>query len=488
MNPFQRFPPEICFARVMRLRLVSRQFRDYTYDAIFRLRLLNHFDVAFVGGLHRPIEGWRNYVVSYVAYQAKRERRTTSHAGRIYRAAQALCEEDGNATEEAVATCVRALCPLAMLCHPSILRRAPDMKLHAPTECELQHDIDVAAIYLSRMAHVERLVAKKGLAFVQNLAGSAFGGAFMAAVGSGNVEMANLVLQRKPKQDGTPGRPDEFELCYLLAFAASYGHRHLFDFAVDSLLNAAEFHSLSDLIFVLEHGLSTPCPDIYERLVALLGRLSHGPEWPVSLLGRLSHGTEPGRDYSRRLAMSIHDREFDLARHCLGKVVAANDNSDLGKEAFQRVIQHALCRAVHVGSEEMMTLLLNTGVELSQQDLSRLLRCAVWKGRIPIARNLLNLGADPNHEQPAIIAIAILKEHMPMFRLLREHGARLDTLETGGWAMAAAQQHGLDSMVDLLIREGADKDVVVDQPAGGFELQLSSSTARFDWGFYLGIY
>lgn len=48
-----------------------------------------------------------------------------------------------------------------------------------------------------------------------------------------------------------------------------------------------------------------------------------------------------------------------------------------------------------------------------------------------------------------------------MFRLLCEYGARLDMPETGGWAMAVAQFWGFESMIDMLIEKGAERDVVL---------------------------
>lgn len=68
-------------------------------------------------------------------------------------------------------------------------------------------------------------------------------------------------------------------------------------------------------------------------------------------------------------------------------------------------------------------------------------------------------------EHPPPIVIAVFKENSGMFRLLRENGARLDTPETGGWAMALARSHEFCSMIDLLVREGVGKDVVLHRVA-----------------------
>jgi hypothetical protein len=468
--------------------LCAGQFRDYTDDAIFRLRLLSQFVGTPRGVQWLPapnglrMGSWLNYVLSYAAYQARRERRTLSFAGRAYRAAQALCQEDGEASEEAIAACLRSLLRLAACCRPEILLEAPDPQ--SPRECtdaELRADIDVAALYLGRAAHVERLVAE-GVVFIGSpdkpgLKSGVFGPALHAAADSGNLELVKLVLARIPRYDGAPRCAGKFyEHRCILFRAAKCGHRALFHFALDGMLTppppgaTGEPHQYTGgSVASLERALSTPWPDNFERVATLAG----------SQCNRLN--PRRGGGDSRWLSRSADSGKVEMVRHFLGKLAAGNSDTGPGREAFQDAVKRALSRAVDGRHEIITKMLLDAGVDLTQQQLSRLLRVAVWKCSIPIAKMLLDRGADPNDEQPPHIAIAVLKEHLAMFRLLREHGARLDTLETGGWAMAAARQRGLDSMVDLLVREGADKDVVVDRPTGGFELRLLGNNTRLHW-------
>lgn len=89
------------------------------------------------------------------------------------------------------------------------------------------------------------------------------------------------------------------------------------------------------------------------------------------------------------------------------------------------------------------------------------LMIAARLNRLAIAHVLLHAGANMNEGCPPPIVLSVLKEDMEIFRLLRSRGAQLNTPETGGWAMALARRHGLESMVEVLEREGVGRDVVL---------------------------
>ena len=86
---------------------------------------------------------------------------------------------------------------------------------------------------------------------------------------------------------------------------------------------------------------------------------------------------------------------------------------------------------------------------------------AVCIGTSSIIRLLLSAGAHPDNGCPPPIVVSIAKEDTASFRLLREYGARLDTPETGAWAMAVAQACGLKSMEEMLAREGVDRGAIL---------------------------
>jgi len=411
---------------------------------------------------------WLSYFCSYLAYQAKRERLTTSHVGRVYRAARALCEEDGSGTgEEAVSACLMSLLRLAVCCQPAILLEAPNPR--SPRECtnaDLQHDIDVAALYLGRAAHIERLAAS-GVEFVDRPGGESglrsavFGDAIDAAADGGNLELIQLLLSRMPEHHASTATGG-IKIAHkrILHRAAQCGHRALFHFALDSmaiptLLAETAGRPSPIVVSTLGRALCTPWPDNFERVAAIVGAQSN----------RLN--PRRGGDLSSWLARSAAAGKIELVHHFLNEGAVTANNPGREREYTRRPLlslSRALFRATDKRDEVIVEILLNAGAGvIAPQRPGGLLRVAAWKCSIAIAKMLLERGADPNEGRPPAIVVAVCKEHLDMFFLLRQYGARLDTLETGGWAMAVARQYGLDSMVELLIREGVDKDVVVER-------------------------
>ncbi|RYC56641.1 hypothetical protein CHU98_g9566 [Xylaria longipes] len=62
---------------------------------------------------------------------------------------------------------------------------------------------------------------------------------------------------------------------------------------------------------------------------------------------------------------------------------------------------------------------------------------------------------------------------------VQKHNARLDTPETGAWAMAVAQFWGFESMVGLLVQEGVEKGAVLSRSPKRRELFLFFPGAYF---------
>lgn len=83
---------------------------------------------------------------------------------------------------------------------------------------------------------------------------------------------------------------------------------------------------------------------------------------------------------------------------------------------------------------------------------------AVHVGSVEMASVLTDAGADIDLAVPPAIVRAVRKGDETMFRFLRNRGVRLNTPETGGWAMRDAKLYGLGSMVKLLVAEGVEED------------------------------
>lgn len=150
------------------------------------------------------------YIHPYFAAHALRDESSQSTLGRIRRTAQVVCELDGGcgvvaasaaAGSEAIRSCIEALLPLAAKQGRGLLSAREE----PATDEGLRADIQMAAVWLGKTAHVARLVAEESVRFCQLLedeiaseAGRATGSIFVhsvrAAAMQGNVEMLQVVL------------------------------------------------------------------------------------------------------------------------------------------------------------------------------------------------------------------------------------------------------------------------------------------------------
>lgn len=233
-----------------------------------------------------------SYFYSYIRYQILRTSSTTSPLGRIRRAANALCEIDGNTEYEAVLACINSLILLAMNTCPRLLLKEP--KTHGVEECpdgDLKADIYVAAIYLGKTSYVESLIAD-GVEFCAvlgkpDVSSTIFGSALRAATIQGNVDMIKLLLSCIAEYRDAGILP-AYRRREILKEASRHGHEATFDFA----LNTRPINPEDPDVVVLE-GLiicPTPCRQIYERVAAILGpnnsAVSRAHRRPTSALQR----------------------------------------------------------------------------------------------------------------------------------------------------------------------------------------------------------
>lgn len=58
-------------------------------------------------------QNWVNYTCSYLSTHALQDQPAEQPLGRVRRAAEAICELDGDSSHEAIRDCVRELAPLA---------------------------------------------------------------------------------------------------------------------------------------------------------------------------------------------------------------------------------------------------------------------------------------------------------------------------------------------------------------------------------------
>lgn len=477
--------------RVMRLRLVSRksavpapapsqhavdsrvdQFKYFIEEAIIRLRLLEG-----VWGVPRPSDPrtsaayGRVFVLEYLARRAWIEKNPASLLGRIRHAAVVLSEQAEDSGMDAVFARLRALSALALghrlwIGHHRVLLEYDPLKKQRrrrPTTISAarqQADVCVAAVYLGHRSYVEGLITQ-GCQFctcggIVDVESGVFGPAFKAAAFQGDVPMLRLLISSNPHC-----RPPKTLPSYLrrdiLTGAAKGGHREAFDFALDlapmdlakgehqDVRRVPDYRCLQDAI------ASTPHPENYLRGAAMF---------------------EPGSkvftsryegDLSTRLARKAFAGHLDMVRHFLDKGVGVQLDGNDGDVQHLPNTQLPIDEASLGGNTEVVRLLLERGADPNHATASSALMIAARSGSIPIARMLLDAGARVDDGLPPPIVMAVFREDTDLFRLLRQYGARLDTPETGGWAMAVARFYGLESMVDMLVHEGVDADAILQR-------------------------
>ncbi|KAK7968040.1 ankyrin repeat protein [Apiospora aurea] len=462
------FPPELVerifeaiahsrdFKRVMRLRIVSHWFKSFIDDTIFRLRLLHHDTPEAWHRMRskwhtmRPTDErihpeWYSYVYRYLAYHAWREPDPESMPGRIRRAAVVISEQAGDAEPPAIMARLQSLCRLASRTNGdraqrahllSWVRRSPWIE---PGSAEdLEDDLLVAAAHLGCRPFVSSRV---------------FGRPWDAAVLAGDVPMLRLLLSANP--DYNPDGPlDPRVVSPTLSFAARCGQRDVYEFAFDNQPKprkvALEEYEIEELRF----------PDQYEQAIDI---------WPVSIADEMS-----------TLCKKARYGHVDMVKHLLKQGVYPKREQQGGIESYYDEPYKILMNAVEYGNAKTVRLLLKHGADPNRFYPTRSpLMVAARKGWLAVAEALLAAGTDADAGSPPPVVLAVLKEDMDMFRLLRRYGSRLDTPESGGWAMSLATLWGLESMMEVLEREVVGRDVILRRC--GTDDKGSLDQFLYDW-------
>ncbi|KAI0185851.1 ankyrin repeat-containing domain protein [Xylaria flabelliformis] len=414
--------------RAMRIRIVNRQFKAYVDDSIFRLGLLRNLSISTIQTIDRNLydrfvhQASLSYICSYISYRVLRDHSTTSLLGRVRQAAKTLCENDGNTETEAIMACANFLIPLAL--ENEVFDRLLEERETdgSDNSDDLKADIYVAAIYLSKKSYVERLIAD-GIKFCElpgrlGVCSTIFGDDLSAAAMRGNLDMIELLLSYTSEYHQT-GVLSFSEQWGIIWGASRYGHEAAFDFALDKrtiiysdISIEADIRMLKEIIRVI------PIPKNFERAARIIGPFDGS--WSTSWLQR-----------------SARRGHVQMVRYFLDKGVKPNHIT--------------LVLAIGAGNETIVRMLLDAGADPNLPGpMYTALGNAVWKGSESIVKLLLSHSVDINEGSPPPIAIAVLKENMEMFRLLRDNGARLDTPETGRNLLKSVKEKGLSSMVDVL--------------------------------------
>ncbi|KAI1346167.1 ankyrin repeat-containing domain protein [Xylaria sp. FL0043] len=444
--------------RVVRLRFVSRRFKYFVDDTIFRLRLLEGLAVQYNRLRVRP------FFLDYAAYQAWATQDSSSVFGRIRHAAVAYCKRSGKTSQDALMQTLKTLCSYTRLPVKEndtalvpynedrftllyLFDNRERQPLDNSSRSELEKDLCVSSIYLGDRSYVENFI-EQGWQFcdwgtTRDVTSYVFGSAFEAAISSGAVSMISLLLASNPNHNRKEMLPFHLQ-SIILATAACNGHVDAFEFGLSNgpsdLMNIRDEQlreKYSDCIdFAIDY---TPSVEIYDRGISML----------------------PGDDVAHNeteLSFRALDGHADIVRRLLPLV-----------EARRRCHPHhgPLFMGIDGKNPDVVRLVLQYGEDPNRYRTRAYtpLSIAISYRNTSIVRMLLEAGACPNTGYPPPIVLAIAREDTATFHLLREYGARVDTPETGAWAMSVARSRGFDSMVELLEREGVERDAILSRCA-----------------------
>ncbi|KAI1088019.1 ankyrin repeat-containing domain protein [Rostrohypoxylon terebratum] len=442
---FERIAYSRDLARFMRLRFVSRQFKLFVDNAIFRHHLL-----AIYGKLRFPdfeFKEWQALMIEYLAFHVWTERKATSLRGRIRRAAVAISEQVGETDEVSVKDRIKRLCRLAYdhakkgnFGKTLFYINAPEPWIDPP---QPNADLCVAAVYLGYRSIAEPLISQHYRSSTSEtreyIFSRVFGYVFDVALYKGDLSMA-----------------------------ASYGHKDIFDFALDSSLISQGLKELKDIHLDVEdeyESLSgaisaTENPDIYKRGVSILDGRSE----------RIQAAT------LRRFYRMMRVGNADIIRSIFENPPWPKQEGLIAELKITDTDFKWILRAIEGGNSEIVKMFIDHGAALSWSPaVDTPLMLAARLSRITIAKLLIEAGVEIDEGYPPPIILAVWKEDMAMFRLLRRYGARLDTPETGNWAMAIAQANELESMVDVLADAGVERGAILHRCRGLGEV--------YDWKY-----
>ena len=430
---------------------------------------------------------WVRFIQSYLVHRVWRERDTASSLGRIRIAAERLCESAGDTSDDAVRACIHPLCGLAFnagTAQTSSLFNEVAARDEEFGNGDQEMDLFVAAVYLDRMPLVKAIIEAEGDIHVEPSwlsKSDVFGELFAAATLRGNVEMLRLLASADP--DIKDGVLTVDLRTKVIRGAAIGGHGDAFDYAIAEgpplvIPKDARYPFYSHLQLSLR---ITPVPAHYAKVMAILG-----PE-------NRALGESVSGDRLTRLTKSARLGHIEMVRYFLEQGVEVNEplsNRDINLEPLDprrahRATMKPLLYSITNGRQDIVKLLLDHGADPNwYSEVDTALMAAARKGSLPIARLLVQHGAGVNDGAPPPIVLAVRNEHVDMFRFLRENGAVLDTPETGAWAMAVAQHYGLESMIELLVREGVERDALLHRvPAYGEPYQRCHlfKTSEYGW-------
>jgi ankyrin repeat protein len=407
-------------------------------------------DTWHTGGSHQKIlpnanSIWTAYleyrvlaIRDFVSFEAQQDG-FLSPMQQIYKTAFRVSREEGLGENNTFRANVKALCTFATSSRNFRPNWLTGLYLpHAP-----RHNIIVAAAYLGHFELCRRL-----LELYIPARNFIWGSPYAAAALGGHTDVMELFLGDEVFRQNSISRYQAIRV------AAAEGHTHTFNLLTEerwdpapSGPDGAQFRSKNRWLETILHGLRSKSLDIVRRTLELLPpdiKTPHTGHSEPIILGASCQG------------------HLEVLQHFLGPDDIVSD----------RILTIALSCASSRGHEAVVRHLLERGADPNApMPLGQPLLLAARQGYLGIARMLVSNGAKVNEPVPLPIVQSIKLEHEGLFHFFREHGARLNSLPSGGAALKTAYTEELDSMMALLLRESADLDEAVADAASNATLR-----------------
>jgi len=253
----------------------------------------------------------------------------------------------------------------------------------------------------------------------------------------------------------------------IIRFASMGGHTDVIDYALDnsSLLNgrlttAARRNLAAALSFAT-------APEIYHRLADILDYNTTSqldPTIRVELYDCFDQAARLGNTEMVRYLLTTQDLCLNQPGADTNSVLQPLQQGQQGCDSLGSQFR-PLISAVESGNLGTVELLLRRGADPNWCPPTRTaLMAAVHKGDLAIVRALVDFGAKIEVGTPPPIVIATQQENDEIFNYLASKGALLRkgaSARAGAWAMAYARLFELDSMADLLCKNGVGREEIL---------------------------
>ncbi|KAI1175618.1 ankyrin repeat-containing domain protein [Nemania sp. FL0916] len=462
------------FKRVMRLRLVNRQFRCLTDEAIFSSRMLD--DIAFDSdlSLNNPEQQespWTLYLRTYLGRRIYQDRNEKTMRGQYRKVAELLWATGSKVVPGLTfEDCIYDLSGVTFFINSSLETSA----LLKSTSCkdtfsqpQLATLFLNAAVYMGLEPYAQALISEDANDYWQcpTVAASTkpcFRRLIEMASFRGHLGLVEhlVKVEKRMAHRSAWSFISASTASSILRYASIGGHEAVMEYALDNsdLLND---HLMSTTRRNLGTALSyTDSPAIYRRLAAVLEK------------GMDPFETTTRDDVYCRLDLATRQGNTEIVRDLLRQDLCLNQpgahtNSEptSHKKSCDSLKTRShfrpLISAIESGNVETVELLLWHGADPNWFPSTRTaLMAAVHKGDIAMVRTLVEYGAKVDVGTPSPLVVAVQQENEEIFEYLESKGA-LGEPEVGAWAMAYANVFGLDTMVEMLQKKGFGTDDVL---------------------------